>query len=66
MTPRPFDEKRYQTARALLAMRGVVMLRSDARDGAVRVLVEHAGTWHELRTPDDVEAAIASKSGVAS
>lgn len=46
--------------RARAALHGVALLRSDHRDGPVRLLAEYDGIVRELRSLDDVEALIVS------
>lgn len=57
--------KAFETLRARAALAGIPLLRSDPRDGQVRVLAFIRGVWRELRTPDDVEALVIHAGGVA-
>ena len=53
LTPKAWD-----TIRARAALHGVALLRTDQRDGPVRLLIEHGGIVLELRNLDDVEAVV--------
>jgi hypothetical protein len=52
-------DKRFQSARARLALAGFVLMRSDPRDGEVRYLVERGGKVRLLRTLSDLEGLLA-------
>ena len=52
------DPKAWDTLRARAALHGVALLRTDQRDGPVRLLAEHGGIVRELRSLDDVEAVV--------
>jgi len=61
MTAKPLlDAKSFATLRARAAQAGIQLLRTDAADGPVRLLVENQDRIQELRTLDDVEALIAA------
>lgn len=54
------DNKVWKGMAARAAMKGLVALRTDPADGPVRVLVEHHGRIHDLRSLDDLEAMLVS------
>lgn len=56
-------EKAFRTLQARVAMVGMQLVRSDARDGPVRLFLERQGVVHELRSVDDLEALLAHLGG---
>ena len=54
------DAKAWTNMQARAALHGVALLRTDHRDGPVRMLAEFSGIVRELRSLDDVEALLVS------
>lgn len=52
------DDKRFTTARARAALRGVALMRTHPADGPVKVFFEHAGRLGEVRSLDDLEGLL--------
>ena len=50
--------KRLATARARASLVGIELLRTDPADGAVRYYVHRGDQVHQIRSLDDLEAAL--------